>query len=71
MDEAITHYMEALRLRPDYVSAHNNLGITLADQGRVDEAIHQFSETLRIDPRNAQAQHMLDELAKRGKGSGR
>jgi len=33
-DEAISCYVRALRLNPNYVKAHNRLGILLAKQGK-------------------------------------
>ena len=51
--EAITHYSEAIRIRPDYAVAHNDLGIALANQGKVDEAVREFLEALRIKPGDA------------------
>ena len=53
-------YREAIRLRPDYPEAHNNLGILLARQGRLEAAIGHFRETLRIRPDNPEAQRNLD-----------
>ena len=49
-DEAISHFREALRIKPDYMEAHNNLGVALMYQGRLDEAISHFREALRIEP---------------------
>ena len=34
LDDAIAHYREAVRLRPDFAEAHSNLGVALADQGQ-------------------------------------
>ena len=48
--EAIDHYTEALRLRPDYVNARNNLGLTLAGLGRTADAMQQFAEVLKLAP---------------------
>ena len=53
---------EALRLRPGYVNARNNLGLTLAGLGRTDEAMQQFAEVLKLDPGNKQARQMMDQL---------
>src|SRR4051812_1648557 len=39
MDVAVRHYRRALELRPDFATAHYNLGVTLFDIGRVDEAL--------------------------------
>jgi tetratricopeptide (TPR) repeat protein len=33
--------------------AHNNMGILLAQHGRLDEAIHHFEESVRINPAGA------------------
>ena len=33
------HYEQALRIKPDYAEAHYNLGMALAQVGRVQEAI--------------------------------
>jgi len=49
-EEAIAHYLEALRVRPDYADAHCNLGAVLAGQGKLDEAIAQLREALRLRP---------------------
>ena len=40
----------AIRLRPDYAEAHNNLGIALASQGQMADAIRQWKEALRLKP---------------------
>jgi len=63
-DEAIEHFHEALRIKPDFERAHYNLGIALLEQGKIDEAIAQFRETLRIAPDFSQARTHLDRALK-------
>ncbi len=43
---AIRKYQELLKIRPDVVEAHANLGATLARQGRFDEAIQHYRAAL-------------------------
>jgi tetratricopeptide (TPR) repeat protein len=49
-EEAIQHYQQALRLRPDYPDAHLNLALALADEGRIEDAVAHEAEALRLDP---------------------
>ena len=48
--EAIAQFQEAVRLKPAYAGAHNNLGNLLARSGRPVEALAQFNEALRLNP---------------------
>jgi tetratricopeptide (TPR) repeat protein len=50
VDEAIHHYMEALRIKPNYVEVYYNLGIALEKQNRTDEAVVHYLEALRLKP---------------------
>ncbi len=59
LDEAIKHYNEALRIRPDFAEAHTNLGHALARQGRLDEAIKHYAEALRLDPTSIESHYYL------------
>ncbi len=45
-DEATKHYREALRLRPKFSEAHNNLGTLLLDRGDYKGAITEFQAAL-------------------------
>src|SRR5262249_28066950 len=47
---AAAQYAEALRLRPGYASAHNNLGVALTHQGRYAAAATHLAEAIRINP---------------------
>jgi Tfp pilus assembly protein PilF len=58
-DDAIKHYLEALRIKPDNAEAHNNLGIALDREGRTDDAIKHYLEALRIRPDYAKAHDNL------------
>jgi tetratricopeptide (TPR) repeat protein len=49
-DEAIPHYVQAMRLKPDYPDPHNNFGLTLANMGKTDLAIAEYREALRLNP---------------------
>jgi tetratricopeptide (TPR) repeat protein len=45
-----TLWTHALAVTPDNVPAHNNLGVILFEQGRVDEAIDHYRKALAIQP---------------------
>ncbi|MCP4345674.1 MAG: tetratricopeptide repeat protein [Desulfobacterales bacterium] len=49
-DEAIEHFSEALRLKPDLPGAFYNMGIASSKQEKMQEAVHYFSEALRVRP---------------------
>ena len=58
-EEAIEHYLKALRIRPGYVDAHNNLGVSLFSKRDVEGAIASFREALRIRPDYSRAKNNL------------
>lgn len=50
IDQAIAHYERAISLKPDFVDAHNGLGMALAVRGRNDQAIAHFERALVLKP---------------------
>ena len=67
VDDAIGHYLEALRLKPDYAQVHYNLGNALTKKGQTDDAIRYYLEALRLKPDHAEAHYNLGAaLAKKG-----
>jgi tetratricopeptide (TPR) repeat protein len=59
LDRAIAACREAIQLRPDDASTHNNLGVALHDQGNVAEAIAEFRDAIRLRPDDAGAHNNL------------
>jgi tetratricopeptide (TPR) repeat protein len=59
VQEAIEHWEQALRIKPDYADAHYNLGIALEQTGKIQEAIQHYEQALRIQPDFVQAQSNL------------
>jgi protein O-mannosyl-transferase len=58
-EDSTTLWTRALEVTSENNIAHNNLGAALADQGKSDEAIVQYSEALRIKPDYADAHNNL------------
>jgi tetratricopeptide (TPR) repeat protein len=53
-DEAVEHYEEALRIKPDFFDAHSNLAyLLLGMPGRREEAIAHYAAALRLRPLTA------------------
>jgi serine/threonine protein kinase/tetratricopeptide (TPR) repeat protein len=50
-DEAISFLRAALAVRPQNIAAHNNLGVALAEKGKLDEAIASYRKAIEIEPR--------------------
>jgi tetratricopeptide (TPR) repeat protein len=68
LDEAITEYRQALRFRPEFAEAHNNLGLALSGQGKPEEEIAEYRAALRIKPDFAEAHNNLGTaLCEQGK----
>jgi tetratricopeptide (TPR) repeat protein len=55
LEEAITHYRQAIALSGGDARYHNNLGAALAATRKVDEAIEHFNQAIALDPTNAGA----------------
>jgi tetratricopeptide (TPR) repeat protein len=64
LPDADREFTAALALRQDHVRAHNGLGAVRAEQGRREEAISLFRESLRIDPKDGFARRALSQLEK-------
>ena len=58
-DDAIRHYREAVRIRPDWADAHYNLGTALEDSGLHEEALREFNLALRLRPDHVRAHYNL------------
>nr|GFB96483.1 hypothetical protein [Tanacetum cinerariifolium] len=56
------HYEQAVRLKPDYVAAHNNLAIIAQDEGDYEKMRYHLEQALAADPANAQANHNYGKL---------
>jgi Flp pilus assembly protein TadD len=62
-DEAIANYEEALRAAPDNPAIRYNLALELMRHpDRRDEAVRQLGDVLRIQPANASALDLLNQL---------
>lgn len=48
-DNAFSHYQEALRLRPDYMPAYQQLGNLMLKQRRYEEALDYYDRALALD----------------------
>ena len=60
-------YRAALRINPDFVDAHYNLGTAMSKQGELGEAIKHYRAALRINPDYAKAHNNLGiALAEQG-----
>jgi tetratricopeptide (TPR) repeat protein len=69
-DEAIPHYVAALRINPDYPDTHYNLGVALTRLGKRNEAVQHYERALQLKPDYAQAHNNLGlELAAQGKAA--
>ena len=49
-DEAVHHYLQALKNTPNDAQVHNNLGTAFEEQGRLNNAEKEYREALGIDP---------------------
>jgi spermidine synthase len=55
----MAQWEQALRIKPDFAEAHNNLGNALEQTGKVREAIGHYEQALRIKPDYSIAQNHL------------
>ena len=58
-NQAILCYEEAIKLNPDLVDAHNNMGISLKEIGEIEKAVISFKKALKIKPDYAMVHNNL------------
>ena len=54
-DAAIESYKQAIKIKPDYVDAYNNMGLALNDKGELEAAINCYKQAIKIKPNLSQA----------------
>ena len=66
MDQAIAEFRAAIRLKPDEVWAHNDLGNALSEKGELEEAIAAYREAIRRRSDYAIAHYNLGRARRQG-----
>jgi pentatricopeptide repeat protein len=59
LEEAITHFRQAMEANPNSAEIHNNLARALAKTGRIEEAIALFQRMLETNPNSAELHNSL------------
>ena len=68
LEEAVGHFEEAIRLRPQDADAYSRLAYALAKQRRLAEAVQEYEKALRLNPANAELHNDLAlTLARQGR----
>ncbi len=62
---AIKELREVLKIQPKYIPARLKLGFLLQQQGQLRDARDQWENVLKVDPKNREAQVLLDKLSPR------
>ena len=62
LEGALQEFQSASRLAPKAAVPHFNIGNIFAQQGKLDEAAAEYQETLRLEPRFAEARRALDGI---------
>jgi len=65
LNGASWHYVEALRLKPDFAEALNNLGMVLMEQGKISEPMQKYQEAFEIKPNDPRIQNNMGVLLAR------
>jgi tetratricopeptide (TPR) repeat protein len=58
-EEALEECEEAIELAPDWSEAHNLRGVILEEMDKLDKAILEYREAIRLDPNNTDAKENL------------
>ena len=61
-EEAEGAFRKAIEIAPDDVDSHHNLGVVLAETGRLDEARQEFLKVLELAPEEGSARENLAKL---------
>jgi|SRR5579864_1238151 len=56
---SVEHLQKALHIYPDFVQAHNELGLRFVQLGEYQKALAEHETALALDPRNAQTHQQL------------
>jgi protein O-mannosyl-transferase len=59
IEEAISNFKIAIKLRPNDTNAHYNLGVALAANQKIEEAISHYKMDIKINPNHTKAHHNL------------
>ena len=62
LSRAVKHYLEAIKIRPGYAKAYNNLGVISAGKNEVEAAIVFLSKALQINPSYAGAHYNFGKI---------
>ena len=62
--EASEAFKKVTELNPNYADGHSNLGITLKDQDKLEEAIVSFNRALSLNPDHAEAYNNMGNTLK-------
>ena len=60
--EAIKAYQKAIKIKPDWALAHNNLGLAYAKNNQQDLAIGAYNEAIKADPNLGEAHYNLASI---------
>ena len=59
LPQAVDSYRQALRLSPNWIDAHINLGVALYQMGRIDDARMEFAAAVELDPMSGISRYNL------------
>jgi Flp pilus assembly protein TadD len=64
LQNAASEYLRATRADPDLVDAYNALGIVLAGEGKVEQAVAMFRKAVLLRPEDKLFRENLDHARK-------
>jgi len=59
LDEAISHYQQALLIKSDDPTTHHRLGDVFQSQGKLDESITHYTKAVQLNPNSAVTYYYL------------